>query len=152
MKIAIASDHAGRNLRRKIKSHLAARGHEVVDLGPESSDPVDYPDYAVQAARQVAGGKAERGVLVCGSGMGMMLSANKVPGILAVVPHTEDEARLSRAHNNTNVACFGERTQDPEQVLQLLDLWLATPFEGGRHARRVEKIHKIEESRQGGEK
>ncbi len=150
MKIAIASDHAGRNLRRQIKSHLAARGHEVADCGSDSSDPVDYPDYAVKAARQVAGGEADRGVLVCGSGMGMMLSANKVPGILAVVPHTEDEARLSRAHNNANVACFGERLQDPDQVLKLLDLWLATPFEGGRHERRVEKIRKIEESCQRG--
>ncbi len=118
----------------------------MVNCGSDSSDPVDYPNYAVKAPRQVAVGEADRGVLVCGSGMGMMISANKVPGILAVVPNTEDEARLSRAHNNANVACFVERLQNPDQVLKLLDLLLATAFEGGRHEKLIEKIRKIEES------
>jgi len=144
VKLVIASDHAGRNLRRQIREHLEGLGHEIVDLGTDADNPVDYPDFALTAARRVARGESARGILICGTGYGMQIAANKVRGIRAVAPCDEESTRMSRLHNDANVVCFGERLQDPELVLRLADLWLDTPYEGGRHDRRLEKIRQIE--------
>ena len=148
MKIVIASDHAGSDLRRKIRGHIEGRGHEVTDLGPVEEGPVDYPDYAARVAIRVASGEADRGILVCGTGQGMAIAANKIDGIRAVAPHDENTARLTRLHNDSNVACFGGRVQDPELVLKLTDLWLETAYEGGRHDRRLGKIRDLEKGDQ----
>ncbi len=144
MKIALASDHAGKKLRAMLRDHLAQRGHELVDLGTDQEGSVDYPDFAVEVAKRVAAGEAERGILVCGTGLGMAIAANKVAGIRAVAPYDENTTRLSREHNDANVACFGERVQDPELVLRLADLWLETGYDGGRHERRIEKIRSLD--------
>lgn len=140
MKIAIASDHAGNQLRAAVRERLESGGHEVIDLGPDGSEAVDYPDFAGRVARSVQAGEVDRGVLTCGSGVGMSIAANRYPGVRAVLSDSPEITRLSREHNDSNVICFGERTQDSGHVLELLDLWLSTPFEGGRHQPRVEKI------------
>ena len=137
MKIAMASDHAGSELRAAIRAQLVDRGHEVIDHGPSEDGAVDYPDYAARVARQVQGGEVERGVLCCGSGIGMMITANRFSKVRAVIPFNAETARLCRQHNDSNVVCFGQRTQDRDEVLELLGIWLETEFEGGRHARRV---------------
>ena len=146
MKIAIASDHAGRNLRASIRARLEQFGHQVLDLGTEKSEAVDYPDFAAQVGSRVARGDAERGILVCGSGLGMAIAANKIPGVRAVAPYDARTAELSRAHNDANVVCFGERTLDHDRVFEILDVWMRTRFDGGRHVPRIEKIRRIEES------
>jgi ribose 5-phosphate isomerase B len=106
---------------------------------------VDYPDYAAPAARRVAAGEFDAGILICGTGQGMVIAANKVRGIRAVCPHDEYTARMSRSHNNANIACFGYRSMPIERTIQILDEWISTSFEGGRHARRLEKVRKLEE-------
>jgi len=140
MKISIGSDHAGFSLKEVLKEHLTKNGHEVVDCGAYSADRVDYPDYAKPVAKAVSKGDCEMGVLVCGSGIGMCMTANRVKGVRAAVLRDERDAELSRLHNDANMACFGERITDPEASTKLLDLFLATPFEGGRHEARVAKI------------
>ena len=140
----MASDHAGIALRDKIREHVTQSGHDVVDLGPIEANSVDYPDYAAQVAERVADREFDRGILVCGTGLGMQITANKIPGVRAVTPYDEATARLSREHNNANVACFGDRVQDHSDVLKLADIWLETEFAGGRHERRVAKITAIE--------
>ena len=144
MHIAIGSDHAGFAYKEALKPTLAALGHTVRDLGSSGPDPSDYPDYAVPVARAVAAGEAERGILVCGTGIGMSISANKVPGIRAAVLFDPLTTRLSRSHNDVNVACFGARTQRFEDVKSLLEMWLGTAFEGGRHAARLAKVSALE--------
>jgi ribose 5-phosphate isomerase B len=138
------SDHAGVGAKAAMRSHLEARGHEVLDLGTATEAPVDYPDLAASGARAVASGKAERGVFFCGSGIGVSIAANKVRGVRAALVHDESGAEMSRRHNDANVLCLGARTTPAETMARLVDLWLATPFEGGRHQRRVEKIARIE--------
>jgi ribose 5-phosphate isomerase B len=138
------SDHAGVAAKAAVRSHLEARGHEVLDLGTATDEPVDYPDLAARGARAVASGKAERGVFFCGSGIGICIAANKVRGVRAALVHDEQGAEMSRRHNDANVLCLGARTTAPETVARLVDVWLSTPFEGGRHQRRVEKIAQIE--------
>src|SRR3989442_8582071 len=133
MRIILASDHAGRKTREAIRKHLSAQGHQVEALGPESDEKVDYPDFAAPAAARVSSGEFDRGVFVCGTGMGMEIVANKIPGIRAVAPYDDYTAQMSRAHNDANVACFGERSIPAERAIHLLDVWLKTPFEGGRH-------------------
>jgi ribose 5-phosphate isomerase B len=144
MNIAIGSDHAGFKLKQVVIEHLRKHGHHVHDCGPTDEGRVDYPDYAERVARMVADGEVARGVLICGSGMGMCMAANKVPGVRAAVLHGGWEAEMARRHNNANVACFGGRSMGEEIVLLSLDIFLRTEFDGGRHADRVEKITRLE--------
>ncbi len=136
----VASDHAGFELKEKLKKALERRGVAYRDLGPGSADPVDYPDFAHELAEAVSRGDAERGLLVCGSGQGMAMAANRHRGVRAALPFDEETARLSREHNDANVLALGGRTLDHEKAERILDVWLDTPFAGGRHERRVEKI------------
>ncbi len=139
-KIVVASDHAGFPLKEKVKAHLQARGLEVEDLGTHSLDSVDYPDFAHRLAEEIVSGRFARGVLVCGTGIGVSIAANRHPGVRAALAWNEETARLSRQHNDANVLALGNRTLDHELALRVLDAWLDTPFEGGRHARRVTRI------------
>jgi len=146
MKIAIASDHAGYDQKEALKPLLEDLGIEFQDLGPGSEAAVDYPDYAAKVAEAVARGEADQGVLVCGSGTGMAITANKVPGVRAAVAWSEDTARLARQHNDANVLALGARTTPPGEILSIVRIWFSTPFEGGRHAARVKKITQIEKA------
>jgi ribose 5-phosphate isomerase B len=143
-KIAIASDHAGFELKEKVKEHLKSLGYEVVDLGTNSTESVDYPDYAVRVAERVSSGEISEGVLCCGTGIGMSIAANKFPGVRAAVAVNEFMARMAKEHNNANVLCLSGRLTDPETAKKLVELWLNAKFEGGRHERRVAKIMEIE--------
>jgi ribose 5-phosphate isomerase B len=138
--ISLASDHAGLPLKLALKTCIEADGHTVHDLGTDTSESVDYPDYAKAVCRHLAGGASTFGILVCGTGIGMSIAANRHPGIRASVLHSSTEARLTRAHNDANIACFGARTIGIETAIDALRAFLATPFEGGRHTRRVAKI------------
>jgi ribose 5-phosphate isomerase B len=144
MRLLIGSDHAGFDCKEAIKPFLAGLGHTVRDAGTSGHEACDYPDYALAVARAVAAGEADRGVLICGTGIGMSISANKVAGIRAAILADPLSTRLSRSHNDTNVACLGARVQRVEDMQSLLRLWLETPFEGGRHARRLDKIAAVE--------
>ncbi|MBI2914335.1 MAG: ribose 5-phosphate isomerase B [Firmicutes bacterium] len=144
MRIAIGADHAAFRLKTELKSLLDDLGHEVQDFGTYTEDPVDYPDIAGQVAEAVAGGECERGILVCGTGIGMCIAANKVRGIRAAQCHDTLSARLSREHNDANVLTMGARVIGTGLAREILDIWLATPFAGGRHERRVRKIGGIE--------
>lgn len=140
MRIALGSDHAGIELRKQIADHLKAAGHNIDDVGTHTPESVDYPDFAHQVAQRVASGTSDRGVLVCGTGQGMAMAANKVPGVRAAVVSDAFSARMASAHNDARVLCIGERVVGPGLALELVSTWLATEFEGGRHARRVAKI------------
>ena len=144
MKIAIGSDHRGYDVKRRVITVLEKLGHEVLDVGPQKRESVDYPDYAERVARAVAAGAARFGILVCGTGIGMSIAANKVKGVRAALCTTELEARMARAHNDANVLCLGERVVGSGLGAAIVDAFLATPFEAGRHARRVEKIAALE--------
>jgi ribose 5-phosphate isomerase B len=144
VKIAIGADHAGYRLKQAVAEHLRASGHEVADFGTNSEESVDYPEYAEATARAVANGEADRGVLVCGSGAGVCIAANKVDGIRGVNAHDVEEAVLTRQHNNANVLCLSGRRLSEDQAFEIVDAWLAAEFEGGRHERRVDKIHDVE--------
>jgi ribose 5-phosphate isomerase B len=143
-RIVIAADHGGFQLKQELAAELNALGFEVEDLGTHSPDSVDYPDFASELSRRVAGGDYRWGVLCCGTGVGMSMAANKVPGIRAAVVSDSFSARMSRAHNDANVLCLGERVVGPGLAKEILHAWLDTPFEGGRHARRVNKIRDLE--------
>ncbi len=145
MKVSIGSDHAGLSLKRVLLRALEELGAQVDDVGTHDAASSDYPDWAAKVAQKVASGAAERGVLVCGTGIGMSIAANKHRGIRAAVCSTEFEARMARAHNDANVLCLGERVVGPGVARTILEVFLATAFEGGRHARRVEKIGRAEE-------
>ncbi len=142
--LLIASDHGGFELKEQLKQFLSELGIEVEDLGCKQGERVDYPDYALALARKVANGEAEAGILICGTGIGMSIAANKVKGIRAALVHDEYTARMSKMHNNANVICFGGRTTGPEVAKAALKVWLDTKFEGGRHIRRLEKIAEAE--------
>ncbi len=142
--IALGADHAGWELKDALKAWLIERGHQILDFGTHSPESVDYPDYALLVAESVASGKAERGLLVCGTGIGMTMTANKVPGIRAALCFDRFMARMSREHNDANILALGGRLMDQELGLEILQMWLDTPFAGGRHARRVGKIAEIE--------
>lgn len=144
MKVAIGADHAGFELKEKISKLLADQGIEVVDEGTHSVDSVDYPDYARKVAETVARSEAQRGILVCGSGIGMAMAANKVHGVRAAHVTSEQEARLSREHNDANVLTLGARFLDDGTAARIVDTFLNARFDGGRHQRRVEKISEIE--------
>jgi len=144
MKIAIGADHAGFELKNQLGAALRNSGHEVCDFGTNSAESTDYPDYARQVAKAVAAGTAERGVLVCGSGVGMSIAANKVRGVRAALGVNIEEVRLARAHNNANVLTLGARFIEPALADDLVKAFLETPFEGGRHERRVSKLSQME--------
>jgi ribose 5-phosphate isomerase B len=144
MKIAIAADHAGYDEKENLKVTLEEIGIEYEDMGPYSGDSVDYPDYARKVAEAVAHGDFEQGILVCGSGTGMAISANKVKGIRAAVAWNEETASLARRHNNANVLAVGARTSPTGTIPDIVKAWFAADFEGGRHAGRVDKITQIE--------
>jgi len=137
MRIALASDHAGFELKEHVKQLLAADGHEVVDVGPDTDESTDYPRYARPAAELVASGDAERGVLVCGSGVGVSIVANKVTGVRAVNAHDAEEAQLAREHNDVNVVTLSGSRIESAQADEIVRAFIAGKFEGGRHARRV---------------
>ena len=144
MKIALGADHAGYELKEKLKQRLAQAGVQVDDRGTTSTESVDYPDFALKVAEEVAGKKADLGVLVCGSGVGMAIAANKVPGIRAANVNNVTEAGLSREHNDANVLAIGARFLDDAAAWDIVEKFLHTPFAGGRHQRRVDKITAIE--------
>lgn len=141
--IAIACDHGGFELKEGIKKFLTEKGIEFIDFGTNSSESVDYPIYGKKVAEAVADGSAEKGILVCGTGVGMMLCANKTEGVRAICTNDSYSVKFSRLHNNANVICFGGRTMGIEAVLYNLEIFLTTEFEGGRHQRRVELYDKI---------
>lgn len=143
MNIAIGSDHAGFTRKQEILTYLQAQGHEVKDLGTYSKDSMDYPDIAVKVAKLVASREVERGILICGSGIGVSIVANKTEGVRAANCLNEEMASLSRQHNDANVLTLGERLVDTKTALSMVDVFLTTPFEGGRHEQRVNKIHDL---------
>ena len=145
MKIAIAADHAGFALKEKLRQRLAAEGHELVDFGTGSAESCDYPDFAQTVSRDVAQGRSDRGILVCSTGIGMAMAANKVTGIRAAPAQSEDEVRLTREHNDANVLTLGARYLEEDRALDLIHIFLNTEFAGGRHARRVAKIALLEQ-------
>ena len=143
MIIALASDHAGYELKVKIKTYLEQKKISVEDFGTYKSDSVDYPDYGLLAARAVSQNKAEKAILICGSGIGMSIVANKVKGIRAALCTSEEMAEMSRRHNDANVLTLGGREIDYKYALRIINVWLKTPFDGGRHFRRINKIHQL---------
>lgn len=146
MRLALASDHAGVPERQALAEALTKAGHTVLDLGCPPGASVDYPDMAVKVARAVATGQVERGFLLCGTGIGVSMAANKVAGIRAAVVTDGFTAEMSRRHNDANIACFGARLLSHHAMIRLAETWLATPFEGGRHAARVAKINALDGS------
>ena len=144
MTIAIGADHAGFELKEDLRRRLLSDGHEVVDYGTDSTESVDYPDFAFAVAQDVAAGKCERGVLVCSTGVGMSIAANKVPGIRAAVGTVPDEVKVIREHNDANVLTLGAKYLGARDAEKLVDIFLRTGFDGGRHARRIEKIERME--------
>jgi ribose 5-phosphate isomerase B len=145
--IAVAADHAAVALKAELVAELGRLGHEALDLGPFDTTSVDYPDYATKVTGAVTSGQAALGVLLCGTGLGMAITANKVHGIRAALCRTEFEARLSRQHNDANVLCLGARVTGGGLALEILKAFLGASFEGGRHAARVEKIRQVEAKR-----
>jgi len=147
MRVALGADHAGFDLKESLKVWLLEHGYEVQDVGTHSTESVDYPDYAVQVGEAVASGKAERGLLICGTGVGMAIAANKIPGVRAAFCPDLFTARMSREHNDANILTLGARIMGRELALEILSLWFATDFAGGRHTARLEKIRAIEQRR-----
>ncbi|MBN1796899.1 MAG: ribose 5-phosphate isomerase B [Sedimentisphaerales bacterium] len=147
MKIAVGSDHRGYESKELVKSIVAQLGHEVVDFGTDSGDPVDYPDIAYTAARAVADDKVDRAILSCGTGIGMCIAANKIPGIRAALCHDELSAQISRDHNDANVLCLSGDLIGEVLLRKMVEVWLSTEFRGGRHQRRVNKITAMEQGK-----
>ncbi len=139
-KIGVGSDHAGVNLKNKIAEFLKEKGYEVIDYGTHSTESCDYPVYAKAVAKSVANGENERGIICCGSGIGVSIAANKVKGVRAVLAHEPYSAMLSRLHNNANVLCLGERITGESLALDIVETWLHSEYEGGRHQRRVDML------------
>jgi len=144
MKIAVASDHRGYVVKGKILALIAELGHEALDMGTDSSESVDYPDYGAKVAQAISSGAVERGILICGTGMGMCITANKFAGVRACTCHDDLTAEMSRRHNDANVLCLSADLLGDRLVNRMVEIWLKTDFEAGRHARRVEKITRIE--------
>jgi ribose 5-phosphate isomerase B len=144
MKIAIASDHRGYVIKGKIVALIVELGHQPADLGTDSSDSVDYPDFGAKVARAVSEKSVDRGILICGTGMGMCITANKFSGVRACTCHDDLTAEMSRRHNDANVLCLSADLLGDRLVNRMVEIWLKTEFEGGRHARRIEKIGQIE--------
>ena len=146
MKIVVGSDHGGYAVKEAMKEFLQKLGHEVLDVGTDSDSSVDYPLYGERVARAVSSGKFERGLLCCGTGIGMSMTANKVPGIRAAVCHNAYTAEMSRRHNDANVLCLGGRVLSVEEAQEILRVWMEASFDGKRHERRVEKISRLDGS------
>lgn len=144
MKIAVSSDHRGYSLKGKILMLISDLGHEGIDFGPDSGESVDYPDFGAKVAEAVSNGTVDRGILICGTGMGMCIVANKFPGVRAAPCHDDLTAEMSRRHNDANVLCLSADLLGDRLVNRMVEIWLTTEFEGGRHARRLEKITKYE--------
>lgn len=144
MKISLGSDHAGFEYKQAIAEMLRSQGHEVIDCGTHSADSTDYPLWCIPAAEQVANGEAEKGIVFGGSGNGEAIAANKVKGIRCAIAWSDDTARLGSEHNNANVLSIGERMVSLETAKRLVDIWLSTPFEGGRHLKRIEELARYE--------
>jgi ribose 5-phosphate isomerase B len=145
VRIALGSDHAGFDLKSLLVAELAARGHEIVDLGTaDATTSVDYPDFGEAVGRAVAGGRAQLGVAICGSGIGISIAANKVPGVRAALVHDVTSARLAREHNHANVLCLGARLTGPQVALDAVAAWLDAPLGEGRHLGRIEKLHRLD--------
>ncbi len=147
MKIAMGADHGGFSLKETIKQHLEEQGHEVLDLGTYDTASCHYPVYAEKVARAVAAGQAERGILVCGTGIGMSIAANKIPGIRAAAVSDCFTAQATREHNDANILCLGERTVGPGLAMRIVDTYLAAQFQGGRHQTRLDMIAALEQDR-----
>ncbi len=145
MKVILSADHAGVTIRKEVSNLLEEMNIEYVDTGCEGSGSVDYPDYALPAAERVASGEFDRGILICGTGIGMSIAANKVKGVRCALTHDVYSAKLTRQHNNTNVLAMGERVIGPGLAREIVQTWLETDFEGGRHANRIGKITNYEE-------
>ncbi|MCS6852201.1 MAG: ribose 5-phosphate isomerase B [Gemmataceae bacterium] len=145
MKIAIGSDHRGFNVKRRIHGLLNLLGHEVIDFGPYDVGSVDYPDFAFKVALAVSEGRVDRGILICGTGIGMCIAANKARGVRAAPCHDSITAEMSRRHNDANILCLSADLLGDELIERMVRIWLVTEFEGGRHARRVEKIERFED-------
>ncbi len=143
MKIAVASDHGGFALKETVREHLKGRGFEVVDLGTYSEESVDYPVYGRLCGQTVASGEADLGIVVCGTGIGISIAANKVHGIRCGLCTSVEMARLTKQHNNANILALGGRTTEPKLALEIVDTWLDTSFEGGRHQRRVDMLDEM---------
>ncbi len=144
MKIAVASDHRGFNVKDRILAQVAELQHEALDFGPSTSDICDYPDFGAKAARAVSEGEVDRAILICGSGIGMCIIANKFRGVRAALCHDDLSAEMSRRHNDANVMCLSADLLGERLASRMIELWLSTPFEGGRHARRIAKIAEYE--------
>lgn len=144
MRIAVGSDHRGAHLKDKITAYLKSSGHDVTDVGTSGDESVDYPDFASVVGQKVSSGDIERGILICGTGIGMAIAANKYPGVRAAPCNDEVTAEISRRHNNLNVLCLSADLLSPRMVERMVEVWINTEFEGGRHARRLEKITDIE--------
>ncbi|HVU65004.1 MAG TPA: ribose 5-phosphate isomerase B [Phycisphaerales bacterium] len=144
MKLALSADHRGVGATRQLADRLRSQGHEVSVLGSMSGETCDYPDPAYAVGHAVADGSADRGILLCGSGIGMSIAANKVRGVRAALVHDELTAEMSRSHNDANVLCMSADLLGQKLIEKIVDIWLQTPFQGGRHERRVRKIHAIE--------
>lgn len=142
MKIVIGNDHAGVDLKNKVKEELRKKGHEVINVGTDTLDSVDYPDIAVLASEKVLSGEAQFGILICGTGIGISIAANKIKGIRAALAHNEFTAKLSRLHNDANIIALGARVLGDSLAIVCVETFINTEFEGGRHARRVGKIEK----------
>ncbi len=147
MKVAVSNDHRGVKSSEQIRAILAQLGHECLDLTNKEEQAVDYPDFAYEAAMAVATGKAERAILICGTGIGMCITANKVKGIRAALCYDELAAKVSRQHNDANVLCLSGDLVGPSMLRKMVEVWLSTDFEGGRHMRRVRKIQAVEEGK-----
>ncbi|QQZ09220.1 ribose 5-phosphate isomerase B [Heyndrickxia vini] len=145
MKVALASDHGGVHIREEIRVLLEEMGVEYQDFGCDCESSVDYPDYALPVAQKVANGEFDRGILICGTGIGMSIAANKVKGIRCALVHDVFSAKATRQHNDTNILAMGERVIGPGLALEIAKVWLTTEFEGGRHARRIEKLTNYED-------
>jgi ribose 5-phosphate isomerase B len=145
MKIAIGSDHRGVEAKKRIVPLLKQLGHEVADMGPDTSDSVDYPDYALRVAQAVGEKQVDRGILICGTGIGMCIAANKVKGVRAAPCHDSITAEMSRRHNDANILCLSADLLGADLMERMVRIWLATEFEAGRHARRVDKITRYED-------
>lgn len=146
MRIAIGSDHAGFVLKETLRTWLVEQGHEVQDLGAYSEERVDYPHFGAAVGRAVASGDVDLGVAVCGSGQGICMAANKIPGVRGGVIRDAQDAEMTRRHNDANVACFGERFTEPQVAVDSLRVFLETPFDGGRHEARVEMLERLDET------
>ena len=144
MKLVIGSDHGGFDAKESLVRVLRQDGHDVLDVGPSNEDSTDYPDYAAVVGRAVAGRKAERGFLLCGTGIGMCIAANKIRGVRAAVVWSKETAALASEHNGANVLCLGGRVLSKPQIIAFARIWLASSFHGGRHLRRVKKIMALE--------